>query len=112
MSSIWKGGTVAAFAGMAVAACAPPMTAQQRIVVKLVHASDNGTAIASQASRLAGVPVRYLAAVSGQWHALALQCEGTAACSGAVASMARASDVYDSVRIDSRARIAASAVPG
>lgn len=107
-----RGGLLAAVAGAAMAACAAPPAVVQRIVVKLVRESDDGTAIAADATRLGGVPVRYAAAVSRRWHALVLQCAGMAECSAAVAALAAAADVYDAVRVDARARIAASPPPG
>src|SRR2546421_11919667 len=74
--------TVAAvMASIAVAACAAPATEPElRVLVKLAQASSDGDAIARRAGDVSGVPVRYVAASSPQWHALALRCGDASSC--------------------------------
>lgn len=91
-----------------LAACAAPASAgasslevDARVLVKLVHPSDDHVAIVTEASRHAGVPVRYAAAVSSAWHALSLHCPDAAACDAAIARL-RQSGVYAAVEPDAR----------
>ncbi|HSC62508.1 MAG TPA: hypothetical protein VLD35_02660 [Caldimonas sp.] len=72
-----------------------------RVMVKLTRASQDATAIASQAAHVAGVPVTYAAATSSTWHALVLQCAG-ASCDAALARLRAASEIYQAVEIDGR----------
>ena len=90
----------------AVGACAAPSAAARdgaslRVMVKLTRASEDSSAIASQAARIAGVPVTYAAATSSTWHALALECAG-ASCDAALARLRAAGEVYQAVEIDGR----------
>jgi hypothetical protein len=71
------------------------------VLVKLAHPSDDTAAIAAEASRQAGVPVRYGAAVSSAWHALSLHCPDAAACDAAIVRL-RQSSVYTAVELDAR----------
>ena len=73
-----------------------------RVLVKLVSPSSDGDAIATEASRRAGVPVRHAAAVSPEWHALWLQCADSMACEAAFASLQKADDTYRIVERDDR----------
>jgi hypothetical protein len=82
--------------------------ASQRVVVKLVRGSADGAAIAAEATRVAGVPVSYAAAVSTSWHALALQCGGAASCDAAIARLRAADSIYQAVEIDGRKTRSAS----
>jgi hypothetical protein len=95
-------------AAIALAACAAPSSAAAagqefavRVVVKLAHPSDDTAAIAAEASRQAGVEVRYGAAVSSAWHALSLHCPDAAACEAAIVRL-RQSSVYTAVELDAR----------
>lgn len=90
---------VACAAPSATAADAPPAL---RIMVKLVRASEDGAAIAAEASRLAGVSVSYAAATSATWHALSLHCAGTSRCEEAIARLRAAGSIYQAVEIDGR----------
>lgn len=79
-----------------------------RIIVKLVRGSDDGAAIANEATRVAGVPVDHAAAMSTAWHAIVLRCPSAAACAQAVARLQARSDVYAAVERDERMRPKAS----
>jgi hypothetical protein len=99
---------VFASAAIALAACAAPPSAAAtapefdvRVLVKLAHPSDDTAAIAAEASRHAGVPVRYAASVSSAWHALSLRCPDAAACDAAIGRL-RQSGVYAAVEPDAR----------
>jgi hypothetical protein len=98
----------------ALAACAVPGRAAvdtqnaQRILVKLVRPSDDTAAIAAEAARVAAVPVRYAAAVSPAWHALALRCATAAQCDAAIGRLRGAAAIYEAVEIDGRKTGAAS----
>ncbi len=83
----------------ASAAGAPPSL---RVMVKLTRPSEDAKAIASEATRVAGVPVSYAAATSTSWHALALHCAGAAQCDAALARLRAAVGVYLAVEIDGR----------
>jgi hypothetical protein len=87
------------------ASCAPAVAMAQgvalRVVVKLAVPSDDGPMIAAEASRQAGVPVAYAAAIDGAWHALSLQCTDRAACEDAMARL-RHSERYLAVDLDER----------
>jgi len=99
--------TVAAvMASIAVAACAAPQPESElRVLVKLARASSDGEAIARRASDVSGVPVRYVAASSSQWHALALRCGDASRCDAAVARLSADTATFESVQRDERRRI-------
>jgi hypothetical protein len=105
-----SGGAIAVTLAWTLAACAGAATREsgagaagaQRVVVKLVRASEDGTAIAEQATRVAGVPVRYAAATSASWHALALHCTSAAECDAAIARLRAAGAIYQVVEIEGR----------
>jgi hypothetical protein len=102
--------TTTAFAACAAASVDATAAAQasQRVVVKLVRGSVDGAAIAAEATRVAGVPVSYAAAVSTSWHALALQCGGAASCDAAIARLRAADSIYQAVELESRKTRSAS----
>ena len=79
-----------------------------RVMVKLVHGSEDALAIGAEATRVAGVPVSHAAATSAQWHALALHCAGAAECDAALARLRAAADVYQAVEIEGRKSRSAS----
>ena len=72
-----------------------------RVMVKLTRPSEDTSAIVSEATRIAGVPVSYAAATSSTWHALVLHCDG-ASCAAAVGRLRAASTLYQAVEIDGR----------
>ena len=93
----------------AIAACATPVVepagaaqANVRVMVKLVHSSEDARAIADQAARVAGVAVSYAAATSPSWHALVLRCADSAACDAAIARLRAAGTLYQAVEVDGR----------
>jgi hypothetical protein len=98
----------AAFAVSALSACAAPASAPAgsglalRVVVKLVHPSEDRKAIADEATRRAGVAASYAAAVSTSMHALVLHCADAAACDAAMTRLRQASGVYEMVEVDGR----------
>lgn len=95
--------TSALFSACADPAAAAPPGFDSRLLVKLVSPSTDGTAIAAEATRLAGVPVSYGAAVSPEWHAISLHCADASACGEAIGRLRR-SGVYGSVETDGRKR--------
>ena len=93
-------------ASIAVAACAAPATEPEfRVLVKLAQASSDGDAIARRAGDVSGVPVRYVAASSPQWHALALRCGDASSCDAALARLRADTRTFESVQRDERRRI-------
>ena len=98
----------------ALAACAmsgdaaADATASVRVMVKLVRASEDSVAIAAEAARVAGVPVRYAAATSAAWHALLLDCTDARQCDAALARLRAAGQIYQAVEIDARKTRSAS----
>ena len=96
----------AAMASIVVAACAAPAPdVEQRVLVKLAQPSADADAIARQAGQVSGVPVRYVAASSAQWHALALRCADAPACDAALRRLRADSRTYESVQLDERRRV-------
>jgi len=111
--SIVVGSLAAAVAAAALTACAAPAEAGSggvdvRILVKLVQPSADTATIAALASREAGVPAHYAAAVSTQWHALSLHCPDAAACDAAIARLRLARGVFESIEPDARKHPAAT----
>jgi hypothetical protein len=96
-------------AALTLTACSVPGTRDVvgdarplRVMVKLVHGSDDAAAIGAEATRIAGVRVSHAAATSVQWHALALHCGSAVECDAAVARLRAAADVYQAVEIEGR----------
>lgn len=91
----------------ALVACAAPRVAgadgteSLRVRVKLARPSEDASAIAAQATRIAGIAVTYAAATSATWHALDLHCAG-ARCDAAIARLRAADTFYQTVEIDGR----------
>ena len=96
----------------AVAACAAPAAAVAdapsgtRLLVKLAHPSADGAVIARAASAAAGLPVRYLAATSMEWHALALSCDSAPQCDTAMQRLRADTAMFTAVERDERKRSA------
>ena len=91
----------------ALAACAAPgnvgaVPVEARVLVKLVRAEADPAAIAAEAARRAGVPVRYGAAAGAAWHALVLQCADAAGCEAAIVRLRSAAATYQAVERDAR----------
>ena len=97
-----------------LAACAVPVPAAEpasaaaelRVLVKLATASSDTSWITAQVATAAGVQVRYLAATSPQWHALALVCAGPDACEAALRRLGANTATFEVVQRDERKRIA------
>jgi hypothetical protein len=75
---------------------------ETQVLVKLVTGSDDGGRIAAEASRVAGVPVRYVSAIDLRWHSLALQCPTDGDCDSAYRRLADARSIYAAVEHDER----------
>jgi hypothetical protein len=98
----WLGGIVI------IAACAtepPPPLSPMRLLVKLVQPSSDAGAIASLVARGAGVPARYLAPASAQWHAIVLECVNARECEAALARLRGDAATFVAVERDERKRI-------
>ena len=94
---------VAAAALAGVVACAAPAESRSmRILVTLVAPASDGAAIARDAAAAAGVPVRYLAAISATQHALSVDCVGPAGCELALARLRADSASFNEVQSDER----------
>jgi hypothetical protein len=89
----------------ALGACARAPALEWPVQVKLVQPSTDGMRIARQASDVAEVPVRYVAATNEQWHALALQCDDAAQCERALARLRADTSTYAGVDVDTRRRV-------
>lgn len=92
----------------APADAAPDAASSVRVVVDLVHGSEDAALIAAEASRIAGVPVRYAAATSATRHALFVQCTGADRCEAALARLRAAGTTYRTVEIDGKKTRSAS----
>ena len=107
MTSTVASAAAACVLASALAACAAPGevaadgAAPLRVLVKLTRASEDASAIAAEAARIAGVPVTYAAATSATWHALSPHCAG-ARCDAAIARLRAADTLYQAVEIDGR----------
>ena len=101
-------GLLFACTGMAACALEPAPAPRQaagtewRVLVKLNEPGSDAAAIARRAGEISGVPVRYVAATSPQWHALALACADDAACEAALQRLQAAAATYDSVQREQR----------
>ncbi|HZE90964.1 MAG TPA: hypothetical protein VE029_04515 [Rhizobacter sp.] len=89
-----------------MAQTAPDSTpaASLRVLVKLTQPSDDADLIARRASASAGVAVRYVAAVSPQWHSLSLACDGEAACADALQRLRADAAYFSAVELDRKSR--------
>lgn len=101
MSHRWLSVTLA----FIVSACACATTAEQRVVIELVRPSSDAVQIAKQASQAAQVPVRYIAATSERWHAIALQCRDEVQCTRAVERLRADTSTYARVDLDQRRHV-------
>ncbi len=102
MACLLAGALVACAEGAPHEGAVAAQPASLRVMVKLVHASEDADAISAEASRIAGVPVGYAAATSQAWHALVLRCASAAECDTALARLRAASATYQAVEIDGR----------
>jgi hypothetical protein len=96
----------AAAALSAFGACAAPeVPVESRLMVKLREPTADAAAVARIASSAAGVPARYVASTSLQWHAVALRCPSQAACDAALARLRSDTVNVEAVETDERKRI-------
>ena len=91
---------------VACAANAVPQapTQEWRVLVKLVQAGSDPVAIARRAGLASGVPVRYLASISPQWHGLGLECGDEARCALALQRLQADASLFEAVERDERRR--------
>ena len=90
-----------------LAACAaadPTPVAEWRVLVKTTQAQSDTTAIARRASQASGVPARYVAAVSPQWHGLSLACGDETRCAAALQRLQADTTFFEAVQRDERRR--------
>ena len=88
----------------APAATADPGGVEVRLMVKLVRPTHDGSVIAADASRVAGVPAHYRSMVSADWHALSLRCADASACDRAIDRLRREKTTFEAVELDGRKR--------
>jgi hypothetical protein len=98
-----------AAAGVLSACAAPaaepvPGPVEVRLMVKLTRSSDDGTGIAAEVSRVAGVPASYRSLVSADWHALSLRCADPSACDAAIERLRQARATFEAVELEGRKR--------
>src|SRR5438105_4130469 len=96
---------LAAAACLAVTACAAEPPHDLRVQVHLAQPLADADAVARQASRIAGAPVKHVVANSADWHVLALECADDAACERALQRLRDATSTYRSVDVDQRRRV-------
>ena len=53
-------------------------------MVKLAQPTQDAAEVVRLASRASGVPVRYVSAISMQWHTISLVCQAEQACDEAI----------------------------
>lgn len=83
----------------------PPAPLREwRVLVKLVQVGSDPVAIARRAGLTSGVPVRYLASISPQWHGLGLDCGDEARCAMALQRLQADTSFFEAVERDERRR--------
>jgi hypothetical protein len=82
----------------------PAPTLEWRVLVKLVQVGSEAEAIARRAGQASGVPVRYLASVSPQWHSLGLDCGDETRCAAALQRLRADASYFEAVERDERRR--------
>jgi hypothetical protein len=87
-----------------VVACAAKGTplAEWRVLVKLTQVNADNRTITERASQSSGVPVRYVASVSPQWHGLSLACGDEARCAQALQALRADAAYFEVVQRDER----------
>lgn len=83
----------------------PPVAVEMRLQVKTGRLTEGwaGEALAHHASRIAGLPVRHLAANGGGWHAVVLGCAELAQCDAGVQRLRAQREGFEVVEPDTRA---------
>ena len=97
-----------------LAACAaadPTPAAEWRVLVKTTQAQSDTDAIARRASQASGVPARYVAAVSPQWHGLSLACGDETRCVAALQRLQADTSFFEAVQRDERRRTHSASSP-
>ena len=99
-------------AGLAACAAAEPApVAEWRVLVKTTQPQSDTDTIARRASQASGVPVRYVAATSPQWHGLSLACGDEARCAAALQWLQADSSFFEAVQRDERRRAHSASSP-
>lgn len=93
-----------ALAALSACAAAPEAPVEWRLLVKVATPSNAGSDVAERVTRTAGVPARYVASVSPQWHGVALRCSSEAACAEAVERLKADTSYFLAVERDERRR--------
>ncbi|MEO8153355.1 MAG: hypothetical protein ABI605_09825 [Rhizobacter sp.] len=86
------------------------MDVEWRVLVKTVQPTSNADAVARHAGEVAGVPVRYVAAVSLQWHGLGLACGDETRCAEALRRLRADKTYFETVERDERRRALSSSI--
>jgi len=97
-----------------LAACAaadPAPVAEWRVLVKTTQAHSDTATIVRRASQASGVPARYLAATSPQWHGLSLACGDEARCASALQRLQADTPFFEAVQRDERRRAHSASSP-
>lgn len=89
---------------VACVAAAPPPVAEWRVLVKTTQPHDDTATIVRRAGEASGVPARYVAAVSPQWHGLSLACGDEARCAAALQRLLADTAFFEAVQRDERRR--------
>jgi len=98
-------------AGCAAKVSPPPSAGIAAAVVQVLVRMAPGAAafdvdrVVREASRAAGVPVRYGAAAGARWHSLVLNCPDEAACTEAIQRLSAETALFDAVERDAPRRI-------
>lgn len=95
---------------LALGACAAEPSAHEgqgglRVLVQLAQSSADEAAIAAQAGAASGRVVRYVAATSERWHALAIRCADELDCEAALGRLRADTTHFASVQRDGRKRV-------
>ncbi len=89
--------------GLAACAAAGSTPAVEwRVLVKTVQPHDDTATIVRRASEASGVPARYVAAVSPQWHGLSLACGDEVRCAAALQRLRADTAFFEAVQRDER----------
>ncbi len=95
----------------ACAAADPAPAAEWRVLVKTSQAHSDTALIVQRASQASGVPVRYVAAASPQWHGLSLACGDEARCAAALQRLQADTPFFEAAQRDERRRAHSASSP-
>ena len=96
---------LATLTACATAASDVQTNAETRVLIKLAQPSTDPAAITRAVEQAAGVPARYVASSSAQWHALALRCGAPDACEAALERLRAEPAIFQAAQRDERRRI-------